>query len=82
MPLEPTTAVTTTPSVLPPTATELTISGYTYSQDSVARLLERLSVVPDLTNVQLQTSAWTKLAGRNVYAFTIISDIRQGRGAS
>jgi Tfp pilus assembly protein PilN len=82
VPLEPTAAVTTTPSVLPPTATELTISGYTYSQDSVARLLERLSVVPDLTNVQLQTSAWTQLAGRNVYAFTIISDIQKGRGAS
>jgi len=82
VPLTPTTAVATTPSVLPPTATELTISGYTYSQDSVARLLERLSVVPDLTNVQLSTSSWTQLAGRNVYAFTIISDIRKGRGAS
>jgi Tfp pilus assembly protein PilN len=82
VPLEPTAAVTTTPSALPPTATELTISGYTYSQDSVARLMERLSVVPDLTNVQLQTSSWTKLAGRNVDSFTIISDIRKGRGAS
>jgi Tfp pilus assembly protein PilN len=83
VPLEPSAVpVTSTPSVLPPAATELTISGYTYSQDSVARLLERLSVVPDLTNVQLSTSSWTKLAGRNVYAFTIISDIRKGRGAS
>jgi Tfp pilus assembly protein PilN len=83
VPLDPTaTAIATTPSALPPAATELTLSGDTYSQDSVARLLERLSVVPDLTNVQLQTSAWTQLDGRNVYAFTIISDIRQGRGAS
>jgi Tfp pilus assembly protein PilN len=82
VPLEPSTTATTTPSVLPPAATELTITGYTYSQDSVARLLERLSVVPDLTNVQLQSSAWTPLGGRNVYLFTIISDIRNGRGAS
>jgi Tfp pilus assembly protein PilN len=82
VPLTPTTAVSTTPSALPPPATELTITGYTYSQDSVARLLERLAVVPDLTNVQLQTSSWTQLAGRPVDSFTIISDIRKGRGAS
>jgi Tfp pilus assembly protein PilN len=60
----------------------MTITGYTYSQDSVARLLERLSVVPDLKNVQLQSSASTKVGGQQVYAFTIVSDIRKGRGAS
>ncbi|HZT85144.1 MAG TPA: PilN domain-containing protein [Gaiellaceae bacterium] len=84
VPLDPasSTAVTTTPSVLPAAATELTIQGYTYSQDSVARLLERLQVVPDLKNVQLQSSTWTQLGGHAVYAFTIVSDIRQGKGAS
>jgi Tfp pilus assembly protein PilN len=76
------TTVTTTPSALPAQATELTIAGYTYSQESVARLLERLSVVPDLKNVQLQSSASQKLGGQTVYAFTIVSDIRKGRGAS
>jgi Tfp pilus assembly protein PilN len=76
------TAELTTPSALPPAATELNIQGYTYGQDSVARLLERLEVVPDLKNVQLKTSAWTKLGGRVVYAFTIVSDIRKGKGAS
>jgi Tfp pilus assembly protein PilN len=76
------TATTTTPSALPPEATALTLTGYTYSQDSVARLLERLAVVPDLKNVQLQSSTWTKLSGHPVYAFTIVSDIRKGRGAS
>jgi len=85
VPLDDPTAATTaamTPSALPAQATELTISGYTYSQDSVARLLERLSVVPDLKNVQLQSSASTKVGGQPVYAFTIVSDIRKGRGAS
>ena len=83
VPLEPaTTAPATTPSALPPMATELTISGNTYSQDSVARLMERLSVVPDLKNVQLQSCASTKVGGQPVYAFTIVSDIRKGRGAS
>jgi Tfp pilus assembly protein PilN len=84
VPLSGTTATATpaTTSVLPAAATELTINGYTYSQESVARLLERLQVVPDLKNVQLKSSAYQQLAGRPVYAFTIVSDIRKGRGAS
>jgi Tfp pilus assembly protein PilN len=84
VPLAGTTATTTptTTSALPAAATELTINGYTYSQDSVARLMERLQVVPDLKNVQLKSSTYQQLAGRPVYAFTIVSDIRKGRGAS
>ena len=70
------------PSALPPTPTALTITGYTYSQASVARLLERLQVLPDLKNVQLQNSQSAILGGRVVFNFTIVSDIRKGRGAS
>jgi Tfp pilus assembly protein PilN len=76
------TATTTTPSALPPAATELTIQGYTYTQESVARLLERLSVVPDLKNVQLQSSESAIVGKQKVISFTIVSDIRKGRGAS
>ena len=83
VPLDATPAVTTTaPSALPPAATALTIQGYTYSQAGVARLLERLSVLPDLKNVQLQNSQSATLAGQTVFNFTIVSDIRKGRGAS
>ena len=84
MPLDSTATptTTTTPSALPATATALTIQGYTYSQDSVARLLERLEVVPDLKNVQLQTSQSQQINNRTVISFTIVSDIRNGRGAS
>jgi Tfp pilus assembly protein PilN len=77
-----TTVAPVTTSALPTAATELTINGFTYSQDSVARLLERLQVVPDLKNVQLTSSAYQLLSGRSVYAFTIVSDIRNGGGAS
>jgi Tfp pilus assembly protein PilN len=77
-----TTATATTTSVLPPTPTALTINGYTYSQASVARLLERLAVLPDLKNVQLQDSHVAPLGSQNVINFTIVSDIRKGRGAS
>ncbi len=76
------TALATTPSALPTTPTALTISGYTYTQDGVARLLERLSVIPDLENVQLQNSQSSVVGGQKVIQFTIVSDIRQGRGAS
>jgi Tfp pilus assembly protein PilN len=75
-------AVTTTPSALPPAATALTIQGYTYSQAGVARLLERLAVLPDLKNVQLQNSQSATVEGQTVFNFTIVSDIRKGRGAS
>src|SRR6266536_1513864 len=41
-----------------------TIEGYTYSHDAVARLLTRLSLIPDLEQVQLVTSEQAKLANR------------------
>jgi Tfp pilus assembly protein PilN len=74
--------VPTTSSALPTTATELTIEGYTYSQESVARLLERLQVLPDLKNVQLQSSTTAPVGNQNVISFTIVSDIRTGGSAS
>jgi Tfp pilus assembly protein PilN len=83
MPLEPTAATaTTTPSALPATPTALTLQGSTYSQPGVARLLARLQVVPDLENVQLQTSTATMIGNHRIINFTIVSDIRKGRGAS
>jgi len=77
-----TPAAPTAPSALPAAPTALSIEGYTYSQASVARLLARLQVLPDLKNVQLTNSETSQLGGQNVVNFTIVSDIRQGRGAS
>jgi Tfp pilus assembly protein PilN len=56
----------------------LSVSGYTYTHDSVARLLTRLALIPDLSNVQLQSSAASELAGRKVVAFTIQADVGPG----
>jgi Tfp pilus assembly protein PilN len=53
-----------------------TISGYTYSQDSVARFLARLEVVPDLSQVTLGSSSGTKLAGRSVVQFSISANVK------
>jgi Tfp pilus assembly protein PilN len=74
------TATVTGPSALPPTPTQLTIAGQTYSQASVARFLARLQVDPDLKNVQLQTSLPDQSIP--VVDFTILANIRNGRGAS
>ena len=54
----------------------LTLDGYTYSQASVARLLSRLQVIPDLTNVQLTQSQVSNIAGRSAVQFTIAADVR------
>jgi len=82
VPLDPEPATATTSTALPTAATELTIQGYTYSQASVARLLERLSVVPDFTDVQLTSSQSTTVANQKVINFTIVANIRNGKGAS
>jgi Tfp pilus assembly protein PilN len=78
----PTPAATPTSSAFPATPTALTIAGSTYSQAGVARLLERLEVLPDLKNVQLQQSQAAVIGSQRVINFTIVSDIRNGRGAS
>jgi Tfp pilus assembly protein PilN len=55
---------------------QFTIQGRTYSHDGVARLLSRLQVVPDLTNVQLLSSTLSKVGGQDVVEFSIAADIR------
>ena len=59
----------------PPTL--LTINGYTYSHDAVARLMTRLAVVPELQNVWLQQSSRSEISGRTIVQFTMKADVRQ-----
>jgi Tfp pilus assembly protein PilN len=58
-----------------------TIQGRTYSHDGVARLLSRLQVVPDLTNVQLVSSTRSKVGNQPVVDFNIAADIAAAAGA-
>src|SRR5256714_7761564 len=62
------------------TPSEFTITGRTYSHDGVARLLSRLQVVPDLTNVQLVSSTLSKVGNQDVVEFTIAADIKPASG--
>jgi Tfp pilus assembly protein PilN len=70
-------------AVAPGTApTGFTINGYTYSQDGVARLLSRLAVLPDLHNVQLQTSSLAQVGRQEVVQFVILADVSPPGAAS
>lgn len=67
-------AVAASTGGLPPTL--MTIEGSTYSHDAVARLITRLSVIPDLTNVWLTRSELGMVAGRTIVSFAILADVR------
>jgi Tfp pilus assembly protein PilN len=73
-PISPVTNTPSTTGTGPPS--QFTIQGRTYSHDGVARLLSRLQVVPDLTNVQLVSSTLSKVGGQDVVEFSIAADIK------
>jgi Tfp pilus assembly protein PilN len=52
------------------------ITGRTYSHDGVARLLARLTALPDLENVQLQTSQITAVGSQDLVEFTIVAGVK------
>jgi Tfp pilus assembly protein PilN len=58
------------------------IQGRTYSHDGVARLLSRLQLVPDLTNVQLISSTRTMVGKQAVVDFNIAADLAAPSGGS
>ena len=61
----------------PPTPSDqFVVSGYTYSQDGVARLLSRLAVLPDLSHVNLESSTRQKVGNRSVFQFKIDAGVR------
>jgi Tfp pilus assembly protein PilN len=74
-----TTASTTTAAAPPPAPAApqpMSFAGYTYSQEGVARLLSRLTVVPALQDVKLVSSTQTSVGGQTVISFAIEADVR------
>jgi Tfp pilus assembly protein PilN len=51
--------------------TGFTVTGYTYSQPSVARVMRRLSLLPWLRDVSLVSSTKTAIANHTVFQFTV-----------
>jgi len=56
--------------------TNLSITGWTYSQESVFLLLTRLKILPPLTDVTLNSSAINSQATPVTYTFSISAQIR------
>ena len=63
-----------------PAGQAVTFTGFTYSQESVARLLTRLGLVPNLGNVKLQRSSVTEVGSQQIYGFTVLADVISGGG--
>lgn len=68
-------SVATTAGTTVQAATSFTITGYTYTQPSVARLMRRLALVPWLQNVSLTTSSKTMLSNHPIYQFTLGANV-------
>jgi Tfp pilus assembly protein PilN len=74
-------AVEGSEAAAPTSAVTLTFTGFTYTQEGVARFLTRLGLAPELHNVRLQQSSVTKVGTRDVFGFTVLADLK-GAGAT
>jgi type IV pilus assembly protein PilM len=73
---------TSTPATTPTTPQGMTVTGYTFKQKDVAKLLSRLVALPTLKNVQLQSASTATVGKKDVIQFTILADLRGAGGAS
>jgi Tfp pilus assembly protein PilN len=76
-----TATTTTTPAPPPASPAPLTLDGYTYSQEGVARLMSRLSVIPELEDVKLLSSTESTVADRSVFQFSISATVSSQAGS-
>lgn len=74
------TASSTDPNAA--SSTGISLTGSTYAQTGVARLLSRLAVAPTLANVRLQTSAVTENGSAKLVQFTILADVKTAGDSS
>jgi Tfp pilus assembly protein PilN len=63
-------------------ASAFTINGYTHEQEGVARLLARLSVLPELASVALVSSTRVEVNEQEVVQFSISAAVKQGGGGT
>jgi Tfp pilus assembly protein PilN len=71
-----TTATDATGAPAPSTGTGFTVSGFALSHDVVAEVMQRLALVPMLTDVTLQSSQRSDLGTHKAYAFTMSASVR------
>lgn len=63
------------PSTTSSAASSFSIQGYTYSQQSVAHLLERLQLLPTLTNVMLGSSTAAQSGTKTLVQFQVTATV-------
>ena len=63
-------------------ASSFRITGYTHDQEGVARLLARLSVLPELASVALVSSTRVHVNEKEVVQFSIAATVKQGGGTT
>jgi Tfp pilus assembly protein PilN len=63
-----------------PAATTLTVNGFALTQDTVARVLDRLALIPALSDVSLQSTQRADVAGKKAMQFTIVANVRTTGG--
>jgi Tfp pilus assembly protein PilN len=67
-------------TVTTPVGTTFTITGNALSQDTVARALDRLALIPALSDVSLQSMQRADLAGKKAMQFTIVANVHIAGG--
>lgn len=75
-------AAPTDPTAAAPAPTDVVITGFTASAASLARVLQRLSVVPSLSNVTLTTSQAVPRGTKTVFQFSISAALATPGGSS
>jgi Tfp pilus assembly protein PilN len=63
-----------------PAATTLTVTGFALTQGTVARVLDRLALIPALSDVSLQSTQRADVAGKKAMQFTIVANVRTAGG--
>jgi len=63
-----------------PAGTTFTVTGNALSQDTVARALDRLALIPALSDVSLQSMQRADVAGKKAIQFTIVANVRTAGG--
>jgi Tfp pilus assembly protein PilN len=63
-----------------PAGTTFTVTGNALSQDTVARALDRLALIPALSDVSLQSMQRADVAGKKAMQFTIVANVRTAGG--
>ena len=63
-----------------PAGATLTVAGNALSQDTVALVLDRLALIPALSDVSLQSMQRADVAGKKAMQFSIVANVRTAGG--